>query len=74
VDHRHLARARGDVDGGPRGQQLPDHGAGGAQQEDRRIDQLPAPTPDLVGKVVQTAPKPGVKAAYGSIVTLYIGT
>jgi hypothetical protein len=40
----------------------------------RRIDQLPAPTPDLVGKVVQTAPKPGVKAAYGSIVTLYIGT
>jgi hypothetical protein len=40
----------------------------------RRLDQVPAPTPDLVGKVVQTAPKPGVKAPYGSIVTLYIGT
>jgi hypothetical protein len=39
----------------------------------RRFGQVPAPTPDLVGKVVQTAPKPGEKAAYGSIVTLYLG-
>jgi hypothetical protein len=40
----------------------------------RRIQDVPAPTPDLVGKVVDTSPKAGVKAPYGSIVTLYIGT
>jgi hypothetical protein len=40
----------------------------------RRIEDVPAPTPDLVGKVVDTSPKAGVKAPYGSIVTLYIGT
>lgn len=40
----------------------------------RTIEQIPAPTPDLVGKIVKTVPVAGAKAPYGSIVTLYIGT